>query len=184
MNITDGEKIILLMLTEIYEKLDIEGRDIEPEFIRSAIFSDHTWSIPWRYTGITFENNETPQAVSEVIEILDMWSIIERNYNALSDDQKEQITREEDLTPDIFKFEGFDGNNESEYMSAASFIVNKLNRFDEFRGRDFNSHCPKIESYKRILNNYNLFYRDFHHGIIPRHQLIEIMRAARHEENG
>jgi len=38
--LSDGEKLILLMLSEIYEKTGIEG-EIEPEFIQSAIFGDH-----------------------------------------------------------------------------------------------------------------------------------------------
>ena len=28
------------------------------DFIRSAIFSNNTWSIPWKYVGIPFEEQE------------------------------------------------------------------------------------------------------------------------------
>jgi len=43
MKITDGEKLILLMLSDLYERLGVEG-EIEPEFIKSAIFSDRSTS--------------------------------------------------------------------------------------------------------------------------------------------
>lgn len=65
MKVTDGEKLILLMLSELYDKVGVEG-EIEPDFIRSAIFNDKTWSIPWKYPGIPFEQQETPQVVNEV----------------------------------------------------------------------------------------------------------------------
>ena len=76
MKVTDGEKLILLMLSELYDSLKVQG-EIEPDFIRSAIFSDKMWSIPWKYSGIPFEHEETPELVKEVLNILDMWSFIE-----------------------------------------------------------------------------------------------------------
>lgn len=59
MKLTDGEKLIILMLTEMYEKLQIEG-ETEPDFLRSAIFNDHLWGIRWKYSGIPFEQAEDP----------------------------------------------------------------------------------------------------------------------------
>lgn len=181
MNITNGEKIILLMLSEIYDKLAIEG-EIEPDFIRSAIFSDNTWSIPWKYTGIPFEKNETPEIVTEVLNILDMWSMIERSYKNLSDDEKETINKNEELSENMFVFEGFDGNNESEYMGTASFLVNELNRFVEFKDRDFNSHYPTVESYKRMLGIFEPIFKSLNYRMLSKQQLIDIMHGRRLEK--
>ena len=50
------------------------------------------------------------------------------------------------------KFSGFDGNNESEYMGIASFIVNQLERYEEFKGRSFNCHYPSLDTHNRMLN--------------------------------
>lgn len=36
MKLTDGEKLIILMLTEMYEKLQIKG-ETEPDFLRSDL---------------------------------------------------------------------------------------------------------------------------------------------------
>ena len=68
MKITDGEKLILLMLSELYDAVEIDG-EIDADFVRSAIFYDHTWSIPWKYPGIPFEGQETPDVVKEVLDI-------------------------------------------------------------------------------------------------------------------
>jgi len=150
MKLSDGEKIIILMLTELYEKADIDG-EMDSDFLRSAIFNDKLWGIRWKYSGIPFSEGEDPAVVREVVDVLDMWSFVERAYSDLSDEQKAELAT---LVPHFRgdpKFRGFDGNNESEHMGTALFLVNELERFEEFKGRDFNCHCPSIEMHRRML---------------------------------
>lgn len=154
MELTDGEKLIVLMLTEIYEKLKVEG-EMDSEFLRSAIFDDATWSIPWKYPGIPFKNQETPSVVKEVIDILDMWDVIELSYSRLPDDSKSKLSsalKKHQVPP---TFRGFDGNNESEYLGTAYFIINQLERFQSFEKRDLNSHFPSMSRYRRMLDVFN-----------------------------
>lgn len=151
MKITDGEKLIILMLSEMYEKLGIKG-EIDPDFIKSAIFNDQLWGLRWKYSGIPFEEGEDPQIVKEVIDILDMWSFIEHSYEKLSDEDKSKLEKDADPFGKDPKFKGFDGNNETSYMGTAMFVVNDLDRFQEFRGRSFNSHCPTIDTHRRMLS--------------------------------
>jgi uncharacterized protein len=150
MKFTDGEKLIILMLSEMYEKLGIDG-EIDPEFIKSAIFNDKLWSIRWKYPGIPFDEADDPQVLREVIDILDMWSFIEYGYAKLSDSEKAQLEEAAKPFGKNPEFRGFDGNNESSYMGTALFLVNELDRFQEFKGRNFNSHSPSIDSYRRML---------------------------------
>jgi len=182
MKITDGEKLILLMLSELYDALKVRG-EIEPDFIRSAIFSDKIWSIPWKYSGIPFENQETPEIVKEVLDILDMWSFIEYSYGELSEKDKEYVEKEASPFGKNPKFSGFDGNNETEYMSTASFLVNKLDRFEEFKGRDFNSHCPLVDAYKRMLIVFERMRHDLTHDPLSAEQLVEILKEQVYPEN-
>lgn len=150
MKLTDGEKLIILMLTEMYEKLQING-ETEPDFLRSAIFNDHLWGIRWKYSGIPFEPSEDPPVVREVVDILDMWSFIESAYSRL--DEKQRLKLAQDAAPlgENPCFQGFDGNNESEHMSVAMFLVNQLDRFQEFKGRSFNCHHPSLDAHRRML---------------------------------
>jgi uncharacterized protein YfbU (UPF0304 family) len=151
MKLTDGEKLIALMLSDLYEKLDIKS-EIDPEFIRSAIYGDQLWALKWKYSGIPFEESNDPEIVKEVVDILDMWSFIERGYNRLTAKQKNEL----DIAVPHFgkdpKFEGFDGNNETDYMATALFLVEELDRFREFSDRDFNCHHASIDSHRRMLN--------------------------------
>jgi len=151
MKITDGEKLILLMLTEIYQKLNIDG-EIDPEFLQSALFTDNLWGIPWRFNGIPFDKTETPPVVKEVVDILDMWMFIERSFEELTADEKVKVETEADPFGKDPKFRGFDGNNESKHVSAALFLIKDLGRFTEFRDRDLNAHMSTIERHQRMLS--------------------------------
>lgn len=182
MNVSDGEKLILLMLSELYEKLEIDG-EVEPDFIRSSIFSNNTWSIPWKYVGISFENQETPEIVYEVLNILDMWSFIERSYAELSDEDKAKVIEGAAPFGENPSFPGFDGNNESEYMGKASFIVNELERFEEFKGRNFNSHCPSIEGYARMLSMYEPIMKKLNYQLLSAGSLIAVLKERVHPDN-
>jgi uncharacterized protein YfbU (UPF0304 family) len=64
------------------------------------------------------------------------------------------------------QFRGFDGNNESEYMSVASFLINDLERFEEFKGRSMNSHMPSIETYRRMLSAFEPMRRNLMSGCL------------------
>lgn len=182
MKISDGEKLILLMLSELYEKMGIQG-EIEPEFIKSAIFRDHLWGIPWKYSGIPFEDQETPEIVKEVVDILDMWSFIEHGYQNLSDEEKAQLEKDADPFGKDPQFRGFDGNNETEHMSVASFLINDLERFEEFKGRSMNSHCPSIETYRRMLAVFEPMRRNLMSGRLSLSNLTTIIKEKTHPEH-
>lgn len=182
MKITDGEKLILLMLSELYDKLEVNG-EVEPDFIRSAIFSNNTWSIPWKYVGIPFEEQETPEIVKEVLDILDMWSMIERSYANLSEASKQFVDKEAAPFGKDPMFRGFDGNNESEYLGTASFLVNDLDRFEEFKGRDFNSHCPSIDTYNRMLTVFKPILKKLRSRPLSAQELVDIIKEKVHPSN-
>lgn len=182
MKISDGEKLILLMLSEIYDKLGVDG-EVEPDFIRSAIFSDNTWSIPWKYMGIPFEEQNTPEVVKEVLDVLDMWSMIERSYEGLSEKQKEWVEKEAEPFGKDPKFPGFDGNNESEHMGTASFLVNDLDRYEEFKGRNFNSHYPTIESYRHMLSVFKPILKNLNFKPLSAQDIVDILKERMHPDN-
>lgn len=182
MKITDGEKLILLMLCEIYDKLGVDG-EVDPDFIRSAIFSNNIWSIPWKYVGIPFEEQDTPEVVKEVFDVLDMWSMIERSYEHLSEEEKAWVKREAAPFGKYPRFPGFDGNNESEYMGTASFVVNDLDRYEDFKKRDFNSHCPSIDSYRRMLSVFQPIAKTLNFQPLSPQNIVDILKERVHPEN-
>ena len=77
-----------------------------------------------------------------VLDILNIYSRIHYSYKKI---KSPQIKESE------IKFDGFDGNFETEYYAFCNFVLFDLNRFDELKegGRcDFDSHCPRCEKYR------------------------------------
>jgi uncharacterized protein YfbU (UPF0304 family) len=179
MKLSDGEKLIILMLSEIYEKLEING-ETEPDFLRSAIFNDHLWGLRWKYSGIPFEKGEDPQVVREVADILDMWSFIEYAYDKLSPDDKKRLAELAKPFGDNPRFHGFDGNNETEHMSVAMFMVNQLERFQELKGRSFNCHQRSLDGHQRMLAVFEPLRASLADSSLSVDQLAKILNARIH----
>lgn len=179
MKLSDGEKLIILMLSELYEKLGVEG-EIEPDFIKSAIFGNQLWGLKWKYSGIPFEESEDPEVVKKVVDILDMWHFIEYAYYNLTESEKQQLKIDAEPFGEEPKFSGFDGNNEAEYMGTAIFLVNDLERFQEFKGRDFNSHMQSVELYNRMLEVFEPIRVTLRNKPMSLENLTSILKAQIH----
>ncbi len=181
MKITDGEKLILLMLSELYGQREVEG-EIDPEFIKSAIFSENLWGIPWKYSGIPFESQESPPLVKEVVDILDMWSFIEYAYEKLSEEEKRKLEKGAEPFGKNPRFSGFDGNNETEHMSIARFLINDLDRFQEFKDRSLNAHMPTLDTHHRMLSVFEGIRSTLISGSLSLEQLTAVLREQTHSE--
>ncbi len=182
MKLSDGEKLMLIMLSEIYEKLQLDG-EIDPKFIKSAIFSENTWGINWKYSGIPFQGNDTPEIVKEVVNILDMWSFIEDSYKKLSEDDKFLVDKEAEPFGKDPKFRGFDGNNETSQMGIAIFLIDDLDRFQKYKGRGLNSHMPSIDTYRRMYTVFEPMRSKLMGNLLDAKQLVQILLEKTHPEH-
>lgn len=149
MKISDGEKLILWMLADLHKKLKVDS-DIDPDFVIDTLSLDHTWAFSWKYSGIPFEDSASPPVVKEVCNYLDMWDFLEASWDDLTAADKERVKVEADPFGKDVKFPGFDGNNESDHLSATRFLIEKLDRWGRFAGRELNSHMPTLEAYARM----------------------------------
>jgi uncharacterized protein YfbU (UPF0304 family) len=131
-----------------------------------------------------FEPTETPDnVVSETVGILNMWDRLEYSFKELSAGDKEWLAKNAYLGNDV-KFHGFDGNDgtEAKYASAASFLVDHLNRFQIFKGRDFNSHMPTLDAYRRMLPVFEPILRQVANQNFSKEQIAKVMNAYRHPD--
>lgn len=180
MNLTNSEKLILIMLSEIYEKLDMDGQNgIDPGFIKEAIYSDNTWGFEWKYTGIFHASDPIPPEVNDVTNILDMWTFMEEAFEVLDDEGRIAL---ELLAPPFgkdLKFPGFDGNNECEYISITRFLTDQLDRFTRFKGRNLNSHMPSVSGYRRMYEAFEPIRRTMIGRMLSVNELGKILNARR-----
>jgi uncharacterized protein YfbU (UPF0304 family) len=150
MKLSDGEKLIVLMLADIYKAMKVKG-EFDPQFITKTIIYDKLWGFNWELSGIPFEKSETPRAVKETADILDMWWIIEEGYGKLSKADKARVEKEAEPFGKNVRFAGFDGNNE-EHFGIATYLVDDMKRFSHFKGRDLNSHSPSVDGSLRMYS--------------------------------
>ncbi len=179
MEFSDGEKLIITMLCEIYKHFDIKS-DLEPEFIEDAIHSGHPWGLKWEYPGL-FNTGEVSEATaSEVVEVLQMWMNIELSYSELSD--ADQLKVKAEATSFDVTFRGFDGNNEDQY-GVALFLINKLGRFEHFKGRSLNAHSRTMDLHRRMLRVYESIISSSHTHLLTPDQLIELLKSQAYRED-
>lgn len=150
---SDGEKLILWMLADLKKSLNVKG-EIDPDFLSSALAGGHYWALGWEYQGIFPTHEDSEETVSQVVNILDMWVFLERGYECLSMENKERLKIEASPFGDKVKFLGFDGNNESEHLSIARFMTEKLERFPSLQGSIINSHFPSLKTHLSMYSKF------------------------------
>jgi uncharacterized protein YfbU (UPF0304 family) len=150
--LTDGEKLIAVMLTDLIKKLDIDV-EIDVDLVQKVIYGGHYWALGWEMPGIFHGHADKQARVRFVVDVLDMWEFLEEAFEALGDNEKAWLAKEADPFGEHVSFPGFDGNNESEHLGIARFLIEDLQRFGRFRNghRDLNSHHPTLETYGRMV---------------------------------
>lgn len=174
--ISHGETLILMMLRDLYKHQNIEG-EIQPDFVGEAILGGHYWGLEWQYSGLFHGHVDREEVVHEVVQVLDMWSFIESGYARLSDEGKKEVEEEVGPWGQHVKFPGFDGNNEIEHFSIARFLIDYLDRFETFKGRDLNSHFPSIERYRRMCQAFEPLRRTLVGRELSSSEIIDLLNA-------
>lgn len=147
MKLTDGEKVIIALLADIHKGLKIQG-EIDVDRLMASVYGGHLWSLKWDMSGLLHEHEDSPDAVRQTVDILDMWDMVELSFADLGDDEKARV-RAVNHGHDP-QFSGFDGNNESEFLGIARHLIEDMGRWDRFRGRGLNSHMPSVVGYLRM----------------------------------
>lgn len=179
---TSTEKLIIHMLAEMMKAQKIKA-DIDPQFVEKALWRGHLWALEWEYPGIFHGHVDQESSVREVGEILNMWDFMESSYEKFSAKQKERIRKEAEPFGRDVQFRGFDGNNETEHMGIARFLVEEMERFSRFKGRDFNSHVPSLDAYRRMLRVFAPKGEGFAGRSLSDSKVIELLNEMIHPDN-
>jgi uncharacterized protein len=149
-NFTDGEKLIMAMLSDLHLHMKIKG-EIDTKFVMDALVGGHYWAPKLTMTGLFHEHSDKESDLDFVFDVLDLWSFIEQGFARLSKADKKRVADQVEIFGEDPKFHGFDGNNESDLMSIAQFLIQKMGRFQTFAKRDLNSHCEKAYAYRSMV---------------------------------
>lgn len=178
MNPTNEQKLIILMLADIAEKVGADTH-FEPKFIANAIGQDSAWMLPFKYE-MTFTGAETPPDVTYVLNVLDMFDFLERAFEQLPEDSQAEVAAAPGSHS--LNFRGFDGNNESTYMSIAGNVIRDLNLFARFADRPLNSHCPLVDVYSRMYATFDRIRPNVVMREMTKEEVISVIAEAVHPE--
>lgn len=179
--ISGGERLILTLLRDLHKHHGVDS-EADPDFIMEAIWGGHHWALEWELQGLFHGSIDSAETVREVVDYLDMWSFLEEAYESMSADDKKKIETETGRSGDV-KFIGFDGNNETEHMGVAQFLINKMGRFERFKKRSLNSHSHSLEIYQRMYSA----FKDIRKNVVGRtmsaDEVIAVLNERVHPEN-
>lgn len=182
MKLSDGEKLILWMLADISDAIGVKN-GVRTSLVREAVGGGHAWALDWAMPGIFGATETDERVVSEVVNYMDMWSAIESSYADLSTEGKAELEGKAGVFGKDPKFRGFDGNNETDHWSAARMLIDHLDRFTSFAGRDLNSHMPSLDSYERMYRVYEPMRSTLGERLFNAEELAAILFERTHPEN-
>ena len=113
----------------------------------------------------------------EVRTIMQIWLVIERTYDRLSAEERKQIETKAAPFGRAVRFDGFSGNEETEYLGAAEDLT-KID-FDRFKGRDLNCHLPRLDAYRRMLRVFELISTTSPSGDLSISDIVDLLKARR-----
>jgi len=177
----DSEKLIVSMLCDIAKQVKVKD-GVEPDFVVSALYGGHYWALRWKYPGLFHGHEDSGRTLSQVVDILDMWSFMESAYAKLSKKDKDRVKKEAEPFGSHVRFSGFDGNNESEHFGIAMFLVDEMDRFPSFKGRDLNSHSPRLAGYLRMVPVFEPIRATLIGRELTAGEIVELLNAQIHPD--
>lgn len=153
MNLSEGERLILVMLCDIYKALELKGA-VDPDALKPLILSRGSNGAAHAVNGAPGTHHNRTAVATEVSEILDMWSAIERGYKHLSVEEKRTVEAEAGPLGRGVRFSGFDAESEIEHRDAAHHLIEVTGLFERFQGRTLGAHMPALAGYRRMLRLY------------------------------
>lgn len=145
---TPAQRLTLLMMCDLHRCLGVES-EFDPVFIQEALADGHDWALEWRYPILGEEPVGDADAL-EVAEILTVWCAIKYGLARLDARTRETLDEHAAAPGWPLPLEGFDGNGEVRHMTVAALLVERLNRFEEFANRPFDSHRPDLKAARRM----------------------------------
>lgn len=150
MELTDGERLIAVMLAEVMEALKLD-RELNPALVKSLVINNDMWALRRKYPGIFASEAPSDEIVEETTNILWMFGIIESSIARLTGAEAEEADKWH-----YNKWHGFDGNNDPHY-GVARTMIEELGEFDQSRkGLNLNSHTQaSLPRYRRMYGKFD-----------------------------
>lgn len=150
MQLSDGERLIVVMLAEVMEAMGLNG-EIDPKLVKTLAYDHDDWAIAHKYHNLFNSEGPSEETVKETQDILWMWQVIESSIEELEGAEAEQAAQFQPHT----QFTGFDGNHDPHH-GVAHTLIKRLGLFDRFADRNLNSHSQAtLPRYRNMLPKFD-----------------------------
>ncbi|PKH51913.1 hypothetical protein CXF68_14990 [Tenacibaculum sp. Bg11-29] len=152
MELNIKERLQLSFQLSILEKLYPDEQEYYANH-RKAI--EHGYQLHYDWITEHLSEGLTTEECSFVLEVLDMYAALHFSVREFKDS---------DLTIESVTFPGFDGNNETMYMSYTKYFIEDLDRFGEIQESTngyYNSHMRLIPKYRKMVEKWKEFKIDY-----------------------
>jgi hypothetical protein len=169
MDFDKKDRIILINQFKILERLDPDGDTDYSEMIE--ILSNGYSIFYGDINRIVEEEEVSTNDCRFVLDVLDLYRVIERFKE--SDEDTTDIEEHS-----LGTFRGFDGNNESEYLSFTRFLIQTQGKFQEqlpYEEDNFNSHNLTIHNYRPMIEKWRSLEQPRE---LSKENIIEILEAG------
>lgn len=150
MKMSDGERLIAVMLSEIMEALKLNN-EIDPKLVRSLVTDNDGWALQRKYPGIFGSEAPSDDVVKETGDILWMFGIIEHSIARLKGAEATEADGWH-----YKSWRGFDANNDPHYGVARTMIMELGDFEDSRKGVNLNSHSmTSLLQYRRMYEKFD-----------------------------
>jgi uncharacterized protein YfbU (UPF0304 family) len=179
MNLSKGEKLILLMLADVQKALSVKAPAVDAELVQKAIYKNQTWAIDWEYSMMLGGKDDDPKHVKETADILSMYRVIKSSFDALSKPEQDSVRSRTGHSASYLEFQGFDGNHDKHFGVARFMADDMEDAFAELKGKNLNSHSSAtLPRYFRMLGAYNHVLGQSGHFVgLSSDQIVQILTA-------
>ena len=153
MKLSQMERLILVNQYMILEKLYPEEASSYAR-IRKALEDGYELEYSEIFNNI-YHDDETLSENGCILvrEILTMFTVLKYSYNKLDD--------KSGIDPKDVTLWGFDGNNETEYMAYARYLIEDCQLWGDLQeDAVFNRHISSLSRYRQMLNVWNSYGND------------------------
>ena len=173
---TPGDKLNFMLLRDLAKHLKV-NTEINLDFMAEVFYGGHYWAPTWEMQGLFHRHADHPRTVEFVVDVLDMWSFLEEGFEKLAPSER-NLVQEKNFGTRV-EFPGFDGNHESEHRNIARFLIDRMSRFERFKGRDLNSHSASVEGYRNMLAVFEPMRAQLRGVPLGAEQIMKILAARR-----
>lgn len=158
------DRLILANQYRILEKVDPENAE---SYKRVISILERGYEREYKFIDTRIDHSTVSiEQCNEVCDILDMYRSLRGSYHELSDNSG--------IDARDIVFPGFDGNNESEYLSYARFL-NSTDGYTESPA--INSHMPTLDTYRRMLQAFKPYRSKYP---LTKDAIQEVLAARTH----